>query len=183
MGNNTDLTRHEQLMAVLKDPHSILLVPTDDPIRPKCDQGWYVCYEFALGVTALPSYVRMREFCKDESSVDQRFVGWLMKKNVLVEVEHQHARDGDVVIYFGPRVSEGVCVGPTLPKHAGRIRLARIVSKWGRHYPLYDHAVEEVPELYGDECRFFKGVSPELVYCKFLELYKPDPSKIPESFQ
>src|SRR5258708_10690164 len=161
MGNNTDLPRHEQLMAVLKDPHSILLVPTDDPIRPKCDQGWYVCYEFALGVTALPSYVRMREFCKDESSVDQRFVGWLMKKNVLVEVEHQHARDGDVVIYFGPRAAEGVCVGPTLPKHTGRIRLTRILSKSRRPYPLYDHPLQQIPRLYGAEPIVSNAASPE----------------------
>jgi hypothetical protein len=190
----TDLARHEQLIAALTGPpSSILPVPTDDPIRPKCDQGWYVCYEFAFGVTDLPSYVQIRKYYEDERfskdecpSVGQRLVEWLLRKNVLVpknvlvEVERQRARDGDVIIYFGSRVFEGGPLGHAVPMHAGLMRRGRVVSKWGRYHPLYDHEVEEVPELYGDECTFFKDVSPELVYREFLEFYK---SKIPESLQ
>lgn len=71
---------------------------------------------------------------------------WLIEKR-LVEIEEP--QDGCLVCYF---TQEGW-------KHIGVLNPDRTVnSKWGT-FPVYKHGIEEVPDDYGSEVRFYRKPS------------------------
>jgi hypothetical protein len=61
--------------------------------------------------------------------------------SALEKLSAAEAFDDCVVLYFKD--------GET--KHVGRMKGDRVVSKWGRNNPVYEHAISEVPAGYGDE--------------------------------
>jgi len=100
---------------------------------------------FALRLSDAPAYEAVRtRYRKIFAGSD--FMQWLIDRNSLVE--RGEATTGCLVCYFESRWKHvGVCtVG------------ARVTSKWGT-YPLYEHELAEVPDLYGDCVRFFERPS------------------------
>jgi hypothetical protein len=74
----------------------------------------------------------------------RRFVEWLLKNRL---VEFQRPVPGCLVLYFTGDVWQHVGVV------AGE---GRVISQWGT-FPVYEHALFEVPARYGNEARFFQA--------------------------
>jgi hypothetical protein len=80
------------------------------------------------------------------------FFGWLIASGHLVEIGDDATSRNDLVMYFNSG----------RPIHVGRVISAgRIISKWGLGL-LWEHALNEVPEQYGEEVRFFRSIEPDI---------------------
>jgi hypothetical protein len=149
---------HEVLITKLRAviPHSVSVVAEDDPQRPSRSESDYVCFDFALGLTESTVYACALKHYSLKRAADAAFVHWLILQQEIREIErYECARDEDLIVYFGAE-TELYLLGE--PKHAGKLRRGRVISKWGKGL-LYEHDLAEVPESYGYECRFFKAVT------------------------
>lgn len=113
------------------------------------DESWrYNCYTYALCLMDSAEFVDIIDrypflFANDS------YVLYLIE-HYLAEIEQNEVQDDDYVIYF----LNGV------PKHAGRIRNHKVVSKWG-NFHLWEHDLWEIPIDYGDAISFYKQISLE----------------------
>lgn len=91
----------------------------------------------------------------------RQFIDWLLEKGLLFE-EIPTSEPGCVVLYF----EQGVW------KHIGAMLDGkRAVSKWGT-FPVYEHAIFEVPVSYGDTVRYFRVSRPDHALELFIEFSK-----------
>lgn len=132
---------HELLVEHLRaqHAHTITIIGKHDPLRPEADDREYTCFAFALGLGGVARHA------------GAEFVTWLMHRRLLRELQEDKVKDGDVAIY---RAAGHL-------RHAGRVKGRRIISKWGVGL-LYDHQPHEVPSVYGEECAFFRRLTPRL---------------------
>jgi hypothetical protein len=132
---------HELLVEQLRaqHAHTITIIGKHDPLRPEADDREYTCFAFALGLGGVARHA------------GAEFVTWLMHRRLLRELHEDKVKDGDVAIY---REAGHL-------RHAGRVKGRRIISKWGVGL-LYDHQPHEVPSVYGEECAFFRRLTPRL---------------------
>lgn len=99
------------------------------------------CATYALSLTDEPIYRAVAGLCNIYAGKD--FMRWMIE-NHLQEISEPP--DGCLVSYFFG----------TEWKHIGVIATsARVISKWGT-YPLYEHALAEVPEDYGNHVAFYR---------------------------
>ncbi len=113
------------------------------------DASWrYNCFTYAFNLLDSQEFLDIIQQYP-YLFADSSYVSYLIERH-LTSVDENKVRDGDYVIYF----LHGE------PKHAGRIRNNKIVSKWGM-YHLWEHGFWEVPAEYGDEIHFFKKIPVE----------------------
>jgi hypothetical protein len=101
------------------------------------------CFMFALDID--PRAVS--DMCLGPVFPGKKFVQFLLAHTHLRERTAQEgSQDGDIVIYF----RNGV------PEHAGRLEASMVISKWGSEGThIWQHALWDVPAIYGDEAGFF----------------------------
>jgi hypothetical protein len=151
-----DVSRHFALLAdVTREyPNTIMLLDSPHPIRR------YTCLMHVLDFAEKPDYETIATHGRGEIFAAAAFAHWLLDKGLLVELNHDDARKGDIVLYFN---EEGRF------KHAGLLGSnRRVVSKWGIGH-LYQHELFEVPESYGTTVRFFKGLPYDDAFDHFLQ--------------
>jgi hypothetical protein len=81
----------------------------------------------------------------------EQFVEELRSTRTLRELADHQVNDGDVAVY---REAGRL-------RHAGKVQGRRIISKWGVRL-LYEHEPHEVPSFYGEECAFYRHLTPRL---------------------
>ena len=150
-----DVSRHPALLAILtrECPNTVIVLNSVHPIRR------YTCVMHVFDFADKPDYAAIATSGLGKIFAAGDFVHWLLDHDHLVEVAQSEARADDIALYF----SEAGRF-----KHAGRtLEDGRIVSKWGIGH-LYEHEVLEVPESYGNSVRFFRGLSYEEAFERFL---------------
>ena len=109
----------------------------------------YTCLMHALGFTEKPEYIEIAEHGFQDVYAGPEFAHWLIDKSLLAEISKDRVEDRSLVFYF----SKGRF------KHAGVLLASgRVISKWGTGH-LFEHELFEIPMQYGDEARFFGGLS------------------------
>jgi len=146
-----DVSEHERLLEALrlKIPHSIEVVLFEE--REGMQVSDFMCYEFAFDLYNFREYKNILERLPwriNPIGADKKFVIFFLRNNSLEEI--QIKRDGDFIIYFEKNQ----------PTHAGKLTKNRIRSKWGKGLIL-EHEIDEVPELYGNEVKYYKSISSE----------------------
>jgi hypothetical protein len=144
----SDVLRYPELLAGIarEIPNTIKLVASPYSISR------YTCLVHVFDFAEKSEYVEIarRGFNVGYASPD--FAHWLMDNGFLTEIKPQNVRNGDLVFYFNV---DGRF------KHAGiMVSKDRVLSKWGMGH-LFEHALDEVPESYGAETRFFKNLKYE----------------------
>lgn len=151
-----DVSRHPALLAALtrECPNTIVLLDSAHPIRR------YTCLMHVFDLAEKEDYAAIATHGEGKIFAAGAFAHWLLDNGLLVEVSQSDAREGDIVFYFNDE---------SRFKHAGLIVVnGRVVSKWGIGH-LYEHELFEVPESYGTTVRFFKGLSYEEAFDRFLQ--------------
>lgn len=102
------------------------------------------CLTHALGLYNDQTYCAIAgDFFNRKIFAGKNFMEWLLAKGHLKEINRPVS--GCLVLYF----AEGTW------QHAGTVAQGqRVVSKWGT-FPLYEHALFEIPTSYGDVARYF----------------------------
>lgn len=122
---------HPQLMHERTANHSIKIVsPLGNGLK-------YNCVMFALGAVDNPQYIDLINHLPDDRDIhaDTNFLKYLIEQGQLIPDPN-----GNLIIYSN---DEKIT-------HIGKIDSAdRVQSKWGKGH-LYDHAILEVPEDYGN---------------------------------
>lgn len=117
------------------------------------------CVTHAFGLANTPAYRAIAGSFGGEIFAGRGFMEWLLRDH-LYEIDE--AADGCAVLYF---------VGHTW-QHIGRLCApGRVTSKWGT-FPVYDHALLELPAGYGDIVRYFSMPGPDEVLRLFLDYAK-----------
>lgn len=112
---------------------------------------------FALGIETDPEYFAMAQRCPEEVHAGTRFVRFLVDRGFLVE--QPSPERGLLIAYLEERRF----------RHIGKLTdRGRVQFKWGIGH-LYEHALFEVPDSYGDALRFFCPVERDLVLEAFFE--------------
>jgi hypothetical protein len=123
------------------------------------DPQSFTCGMHAFGFEDNPEYAAV---ARRNVFAGLDFFGWLIASGHLFEIGDHAASRNDLVMYFnGDR-----------PVHIGRVMSGgRVISKWGLGL-LWKHGLDEVPDCYGDEVRFFRHVQPDIALEHFLSLKK-----------
>jgi hypothetical protein len=123
----------------------------------ECDRDpkSFTCGMHAFGLEGNPEY---EAAALTGIFAGTEFFGWLIASGHLVEIDDDAASTDDLVMYF----KNG------RPTHVGRVISAeRAISKWGLGL-LWEHVLDEVPEQYGGEVRFFRSIEPDIALEHFL---------------
>ena len=121
-------------------------------------RSWrYTCFQHAFELVDPPRLIIKIANCGEGVHINGEFVDFLTS-NVLSAEAPEQVADGDVVVYS----SNGS------PKHAGKCRAERVVSKWG-DFHLWRHRVLEVPMRYGSTVRFYRSISRQVSVEAFIE--------------
>lgn len=153
--DNGDLKSHPILLDMLSREisNSIRISDSGFPIDR------YTCIVHALNLIENPDYVRIAGLGLGRVFAGTDFVNFLLTKGYLEEISLEDVSEGDLIIYF----DNGQVT------HAGKmIRDNRVISKWGRGY-LYEHSIWEMPQQYGNNVRYFKGIKRETALQHFIE--------------
>ena len=141
-----DTTRHRQRIEDLCNQCVHTITWVEDAGFNKSD-----CFAYALGIPSkilvVPSQIILEEF----------FNSKLLQ--ILETVPNP--RDGGLVLYL----RDGV------PQHIGVMRGERVISKWGKN-PVYDHELLEVPAGWGDDTRYYKKPSEQVITKSFIEFVR-----------
>jgi hypothetical protein len=119
---------------------------------PSDRRSWkYTCFQHAFELVDPPALI-VKIANTDRLYPNSEFVAFLTR-NVLDTVGPEQVADGDVVVYS----PQGI------PKHAGKCRAGRVVSKWGEMH-LWRHRLFEAPLRYDSTVLFYHSISrPESV--------------------
>jgi len=155
----SEIGEHKALLAGLARtcPHTVKLVAPKHRMRPV--QPLYTCFVFAFDLVDSLEYTRLASRPLAPFA-GPAFVRHHLASGRLAEIERERAVYRDIAVYFA---SNGE------PTHAGIVLSSEtIMSKWGIGN-LYEHALEHVPDTYGDLLRFFRGNTRDLALVSFLE--------------
>lgn len=130
-----DRARHRALIEGItrKHPHSIAY-------RGMGGDG--TCATYAFGLTDNMTYRAIAMNFGREIFAGRGFVEWLIRTN-LREIEEPIR--GCAILYFSGQQWQHI---------GSSAALGRVISKWGT-FPVYDHALFELPARYGDAVRYF----------------------------
>ena len=161
-----DVPCHEQLLNALRIevPHTIKTVAEHHPLMPHTSEQSYRCYEFALNLADSKTYDRLRRGLS--ARVDAEFVQTLVNTSVLKPLSQERAFPDGIVVYRN--------AGEV--KHAGQIARDRVISKWGKG-KLWEHALHEVPQTYGDTYEFYETLSATVTEAAFIEHCGASPTR------
>lgn len=126
---------------------------------PNDFRSWkYTCFQHAFELVDPPKLiVKIANFNRDIYP-NAEFVTFLTTNVLSAVVPPDQVAEGDLVIYS----SEGK------PKHTGRCRSGRVVSKWGWMH-LWRHRLFEVPVRYGSTVHFHRSISRQESVEAFIE--------------
>lgn len=110
----------------------------------------------AFGLTDDPTYRAIAMNFGGNIFAGRSFIGWLLEHRLK---ELDEPTPGCAVLYFSGKVWQHIGTS-TSP--------GRVTSKWGT-FPVYDHAILEVPERYGDSVRYFERPDREEAIRLFLQ--------------
>ena len=138
------IPNHPALVAALGStcPHGIVVVT--DPEVGHLPRQRFTCFMHSFRLISAPTAAYLMDELEVQPKSD--FVAHLVAHH-LSEISAEDAVDGDLVLYS--RSQEVM--------HAGTVRAARVVSKWGVGW-LWEHEVFEVPAQYGDKVHFYRRV-------------------------
>jgi hypothetical protein len=126
-------------------------------IEVKLNRG-FNCFAFALGLTSSGPYFAIASESEFPNvHANSKFMRWFLNEKQPKGIEQLNGVES-VIIYFDG--SE--------PKHAGRFRNGRALSKWGSG-PWFEHDIFEVPRDYGDTVKYFDFPPVHVVENSFLE--------------
>lgn len=104
------------------------------------------CYAYALSLVDRPRYRALQRAHGDSALVNSIFVTEFLAREELQEIDGAAVAIGTVVFYFA---DDAVQHGGLVISEPHVIR-----SKWGPN-ELYEHALWEVPQSYGNFARYF----------------------------
>lgn len=139
-----EIPNHPALVAALWStcPHSIVDVTDPEVIHLPLQK--FTCFMHTFRLINVPTAAYLMDVLGIQPKSD--FVAHLVAHH-LSEISAEDVEDGDLVLYSR---SQEIT-------HAGTVRAARVVSKWGVGW-LWEHKVFEVPAQYGDKVRFYRRV-------------------------
>jgi hypothetical protein len=149
-----DVSRHPDLLAAVSRecPNTISLLLSPHPIRR------YTCLMHVFDFAEKDEYAAIATRDGGRIFAASAFAYWLLDHGLLEEVSQRDLQSGDIVLYFGP---DGRF------KHAGLATgNGRVISKLGIGH-LYEHELLEVPESYGSEVRFLRGLPYRVAFGHF----------------
>jgi hypothetical protein len=124
---------------------------------PSDRKSWkYTCFQHAFDLVD-PPWLIVTIANADHLYPGSEFVAFLTS-NVLDTIGPEQVADGDVVVYS----SKGI------PKHAGKCRAGRVVSKWGEMH-VWRHRLFEVPLRYDSAVLFHRSISRPESVAAFIE--------------
>ncbi len=134
----------------------------------------YDCFMYILNLHKDPSRKKIDEirikinerYNRQDGLVDGKCMEFLISKGYLIEVPLEKIQDDDIILYFDG--SE--------PKHAGKIKNGKIISKWGPQH-LWEHDIWDVPIHYGKQIKFYKNIPEEktiIYYKEYIETKAKD---------
>lgn len=138
------IPNHRALVAELRStfPHSIVVLT--DPEVAHLPLQRFTCFMHSFRLVSAKTAVHLMHELEVQPKND--FVDHLVAHH-LSEISAEDTGNGDVVLY-----SRGQEI-----MHAGTVRAARVVSKWGLGW-LWEHEVFEVPAQYGDKVHFYRRI-------------------------
>jgi hypothetical protein len=130
---------------------TVRAVAEDDARLPKAET--YNCFMYALALADSEDYAILTAQFRltpqlTTFGADARFMRHLIQDRLLNEIPHECAVTNDIVVY-----SDNADL-----QHAGKLFGLRVVSKWGDGL-LWEHAIHEVPGIYGDSVAFYRHLS------------------------
>ncbi len=146
-----EVSEHDRLLKNLRSKfqHSIIKSFLNDTDRLAVND--FNCFEHALGLIYSEEYKNVLEHQKGWKirpvGADKDFLLFMLWNKYLNEIDSLDVQDGDIIVYFNSDV----------PTHAGNMLRERVKSKWGKGL-LLEHEIYEVPELYGEEVKFYKYI-------------------------
>lgn len=159
-----DVVRHHALLMELKNkiPHQISEVHGEVPGNLLGDK--FNCFEFALDLILSKEY---RACLNYQQGWKIRPVGGgadfakYLIDNLFLKECAEAGDEPNLIVYFDPN-------GPT---HAGKLETGIVISKWGCGL-LLQHAIYEVPSIYGNEARQYQGLNINDCIDAFIEFAK-----------
>jgi hypothetical protein len=151
-----DVSRHPALLSALtrECPNTITLLNSVHPIKR------YTCLMHVFDFAEKPDYAAIATSGLGRIFAAGEFAHWLLDNGHLIELTQGEVRKDDIAFYFSDAGRF---------KHAGlMLANGRVVSKWGIGH-RYEHALFEVPESYGSKVRFFRGLSYEEAFERFVQ--------------
>ena len=134
-------------------PHSIRLVQKAITGQPETFR--FNCHEYTFDLLASEEVRCIARRYRDIFP-GRDFVIWLIE-NYLTELANSEVQDGDFIVYF----SDGLIM------HSGLYSNGKVRSKWGLCH-LWEHKINEVPNSYGQEFRFFRRVTRQVCITAFV---------------
>ena len=162
-------SRQIEFIKGLKDSfnHTIVLIEESD-----LSQNYYPnynCYMHAFNLAGESKVDEVAKCFNGKIRPGNEFVKYLIKENILMELPPDKVRAEDIIIYFDGKE----------PRHAGKINLNRVTSKWNFGH-LWEHAIYEVPLKFGSELKYFKKIEKEASFDNFLSYKKLIMSRMEE---
>jgi hypothetical protein len=149
----TQITKITDL--AIKHPHNIRLHRRSMPSRNHLN-----CFALALGIGPIVATDPAGQYLYPEGP----FMAQLLEKDCLEErhVTACQASDCDLLFYY----KSDSC----WPKHAGRWRNGRVISKWGAcRTHTWRHPPFEVPACYGEQIKVYKPIPRQLAKRAYLD--------------
>lgn len=143
------IPNHPDLVAALRKayPHSIVNVTDLEVVHLPLQK--FTCFMHAFRLVNASTATYLMDALQTQPRSD--FVAHVAARH-LSEISPEDAADGDLILYFD---NQNIT-------HAGKVRAARVVSKWGIGW-VWEHEVFEVPMQYGDKVRFYSRVEQQEV--------------------
>ena len=156
-----DVKKHHELLMELKNkiPHQIVKVHDETTGNLLGDE--FNCFKFALDLIFSTEYKACLDYQKGWKirplGGDASFAKYLID-NLLLKECAKACGGSHIIMYFDLN-------GPT---HAGKLNSNIVTSKWGRGL-LLQHAINEVPSIYGNEARQYQDLNIDDCIDAFIE--------------
>ncbi|MBN1383605.1 MAG: hypothetical protein JW983_01820 [Elusimicrobia bacterium] len=149
-----------------------------EAINGKPETFRYNCFMYAFNINHENQNNRIMQILKQEFDknketeifVADKFVKFCLSRKYLCKISFNKIKNDDIIIYFDKN---------SVPKHAGKVKNGRVISKWGAGGNLYEHSIWVVPIKYGTHVKYFKEISEENSEKYFIEYAETQRNSIP----
>jgi hypothetical protein len=137
-----DVSQHAAILATIGRacPNTVQIVASQHP------EGRYTCMMHVMEFVGSLKYEAIASKGFNVVFAGRQFAHWLLEEYILIEKPEIDVKEQIIVLYFAN--GRFMHAGLSFNRH-------RVISKWGTGH-LYEHALWEVPQSYGDTVRFFK---------------------------
>lgn len=157
-----NVSQHEALIEDLRSLYSHTIKLFKDPNVAHIPVHRYNCFAYAFGIAESMGVDNgiVSEIClRTTTLLNDDFVRFLIHSS-LKEVARSVSKDCVILYFDEQRIT-----------HAGILKGARIVSKWGEGQ-IWSHALKEVPVKYGDLTRVYRPIAPTAAERVFIDYSK-----------